>query len=313
VLSEEKVTRTKSSLTGDIYATLQGGDDRMLSNAIESDAARALSPTVAWPTIAFAAFLLVVQASLLWLGLNGTASVWWLTLPLGACAYLAYTPAHEAIHRNIVRSRRFDPLNRVIGWWAAIGTGMSWPVLLRTHLAHHAHTNSAEDPDAFVQGSLHRLLALGALSVATNLIPVPVWGWIYSKNVPRLGYLDGWKVMSVREWRQHQVTHTIMCLLVWALVLSGYGAAVFALYVVPATIGRLLMGIFLSWLPHRPFATGDRYSAATLHRGKLRALASVGHSLHLMHHLWPRVPFYRYGKLYRELAPTLHERGVELR
>jgi beta-carotene hydroxylase len=285
----------------------------MLSNAIESEVARSLSPAIAWPTNAFALLLFVAQASLLALGVSGAVSPWSLTLPLGVCAYLGYTPAHEAIHRNIVRSRRFDPVNRLIGWWAAIGTGMSWPLLLRTHLAHHTHTNAAEDPDAFVQGPLRRLFALAALSVGTNLIPVPVWGWIYGKNAPALGYLDSWKVMSAREWRQHQATHTIMCVTVWGLVFAGHGAAVFALFVVPATIGRLLMGIFLSWLPHRPFVSGDRYATATLHRGRLLALASVGHSLHLIHHLWPRVPFYRYGKLYRELAPVLSARGVEMR
>ena len=186
-------------------------------------------------------------------------------------------------------------------------------MLLRTHLAHHTHTNGERDPDGFVQGSLPRLCALATLSVATNLIPVPIWGWIYGRNVPALGYLDAWKVTSAQEWRQHQLTHTIMCTAVWSLVAAGHGAQVFALYVVPATIGRLLMGIFLSWLPHRPFATGDRYATATLHRGRLLAIASVGHSLHLIHHLWPRVPFYRYARLYRELAPVLHARGVTLR
>ncbi|HEV2569144.1 fatty acid desaturase [Sphingomonas sp.] len=284
----------------------------MLSNAVESEAARALSPRVAWPTLTFAALLLLVQAGLLALGIAGNLSPWWLTLPLGLCAYLSYTPAHEAIHRNIVRSRRFDPVNRLIGWWSALSTGMSWPLLLRTHLAHHTHTNAPEDPDAFVQGSLPRLFALAALSVGTNLIPVPIWGLIYGKKVPNLGYLDGWKVMSAAEWRQHQIAHTLTCLGVWSLIFAGQGAAVFALYVVPATMGRLLMGIFLSWLPHRPFTSGDRYRTATIRNGRLLALVSMGHSLHLVHHLWPRVPFYRYGKLYRQLAPVLSERGVEI-
>jgi beta-carotene hydroxylase len=39
----------------------------------------------------------------------------------------------------------------------------------------------------------------------------------------------------------------------------------------------------------------------------------MGHSLHLVHHLWPRVPFYRYHTLYRRLAPLLYDRGVRER
>ena len=129
----------------------------MLSTAVESEAARALSPAIAWPTLALLALLVAVQITLLALGLSGLVPAFALTLPLGLLAYLSYTPAHEAIHRNIVRSRRFDAANRGIGWWCALSTGMTWPLLLRTHLAHHAHTNEARDPDAFVHGPLWRL------------------------------------------------------------------------------------------------------------------------------------------------------------
>lgn len=284
----------------------------MLSTAVESEAARALTPSIAWPTLAIIALLVPLQAGLILAGLSGWVAPFWLTLPLGVLAYLSYTPAHEAIHRNIVRSRRFDPVNRAIGWWSAISAGMTWPLLLRTHLAHHAHTNEREDPDAFVHGPVWRLFAMAALSVFTNLVPVTLWRLIYGNNPPALGYLDAWKVMRPDEWRRHQIVHAAMCIAVWAAIGASHAEAVFALYVVPATIGRLLMGIFLSWLPHRPYATGDRYQATALRRGRLLALASCGHSLHLIHHLWPRVPFYNYAGLYRRLSPVLHDRGVRM-
>lgn len=285
----------------------------MLMTAVEGETARALSPPVAWPTLAMLALIAPLHVATVACGLSGAASPWLLTLPLGISAYLHYTPAHEAIHRNIVRSRRFDPANRLIGWWAGVLLGMSWPLLLRTHHAHHAHTNGERDPDAFVQGPLWRLFPLAALSVVTNLVPIPAWRMIYGRETPNLGYLDAWKVMRAREWRTHQIAHGLMCIAVWVAVALGHGAEIFALYVVPATVGRLLMGIFLSWLPHRPFAAGDRYHATALRRGRLLAIASVGHSLHLVHHLWPRVPFYRYGRLYRALSPMLHDRGVRVR
>jgi fatty acid desaturase len=285
----------------------------MLASAVEGEAARALSPQIAWPTIMMIAVLAPLHWAMLALGLSGAVSPWWLTLPLGVSAYLHYTPAHEAIHRNIVRSRGFDSANRLIGWWTGLLTGMTWPLLLRTHLAHHAHLNSDRDPDAFVKGPLWRLFPMAALSVWTNLVPLPVWRWLYGDKTPDLGYLDAWKVMRPREWRVHQWAHGAMCLGVWSAVALGHGEQVFALYVIPATIGRLLMGIFLSWLPHHPFETGDRYQASTLRRGRWLALASAGHSLHLVHHLWPRVPFYRYRALYRQVAPMLYDRGVRLR
>lgn len=285
----------------------------MYQSAIEGELARDLVPRVAWPTIALALLLPIVHFGLLAIGLSSVLSPWTVTLPLGVSVYLHYTPAHEAIHRNIVRDPRFDPVNRIIGWWSAILAGMTWPLLLRTHLAHHAHTNSAHDPDSFVQGALARLFVMAAVSVLTNLVPLPIWRAIYGENTPNLGYLNAWRVMSAREWRRHQIVHGAMCAAVWIAVLLGHGEAAFALYVVPATIGRLLMGIFLSWLPHRPFSTGDRYALAAIRRGRGLRLVSMGHSLHLVHHLWPRVPFYRYQALYRRLAPLLYDRGVRER
>lgn len=285
----------------------------MLLTAVEGEAAKALSPVIAWPTIALVLLLLPLHLALLTLGLSGLLSPWWLTLPLGISAYLHYTPAHEAIHRNIVRSRRFEPINALIGWWSALLAGMTWPLLYRTHVAHHVHTNSERDPDSFVQGPLWRLFALAALSVFTNLLPVIVWKLIYGGKAPDLGYLDAWKIMPSPEWRRHQIGHGVMCAAVWTAVFTGYGEQAFALFVVPATIGRLLMGIFLSWLPHAPFIVGDRYRNTALRKSRLLSILSVGHTMHLMHHLWPRVPFYRYHALYRQLAPLLHERGVRMR
>lgn len=284
----------------------------MLLTAVEGEAAKQLSPAIAWPTIALTVLLVALHVAMVGLGLSGAVPAWWLTLPLGLSAYFHYTPCHEAIHRNIVRSRRFDPANAAIGWWGALLTGMTWPLLSRTHIAHHAHTNSERDPDIFIRGSLPRLCGLAALSMFANLVPLPLWRLIYGANPPSLGYLDAWKVMPAREWRLHQAAHGLMCAGVWSAVALGHGATVFALYVIPATIGRLLMGIFLNWLPHRPWMSGDRYKTATIRSGRVRALLSAGHSLHLVHHLWPRVPFYHYGALYRRLAPVLHDRGADL-
>jgi fatty acid desaturase len=154
---------------------------------------------------------------------------------------------------------------------------------------------------------------MAALSVVTNLVPIPIWRIVYGRNVPNLGYLDAGRVMRPGEWRTHQIVHTIMCVSVWAAVLTGHAEAVFALYVIPATIGRLLMGVFLSWLPHRPFAVGDPYQATALRPGRLVAVLSVGQNMHLIHHLWPRVPFYRLHRLFREIGPVLRDRGASVR
>jgi fatty acid desaturase len=39
------------------------------------------------------------------------------------------------------------------------------------------------------------------------------------------------------------------------------------------------------------------------------AFLTLQQNLHLMHHLWPSVPFYNYGRLYARLRPALVEKG----
>lgn len=280
----------------------------MLASVVKGQEARALSPAVAWPTLLLAAVLLPAHLTLVGLAPAGPLPMWWTTPLLGLSAYAHYTIVHEAIHRNLVRGRRFDPLNRAIGWWGSLVLGTTWPLLHRTHLAHHKHTNGAGDPDLFVKGSLLRLLWLGVLSVPLNLVPVPIAARVLPRLRLDIGYLDTGALMPKREWRQHLLVHSLMCLAIWGVVAVAGFAEAFALYVLPAAMGRLLIGIFLAWLPHHPFRDTDRYRNARILRSPLTRLMCMGHHLHLVHHLWPSVPFYNYRRLFALLRPVLAER-----
>lgn len=284
----------------------------MLASVVDGEEARALCPAVAWPTLALAATLFPSHLLLVALGLSSALPMWWLTPLLGVSAYAHYTVVHEAIHRNMVRSRRFEGVNQALGWWGSLMLGNTWPLFHRTHLAHHAHTNTERDADLFVKGSLLRLIWLGALSVLVNLVPVPIARRVFVRLGLDIGYLDIEPLMPRGEWRLHLVAHSALCVAVWTAVALGYGAEAFALYVLPASIGRLLLGVFLVWLPHHPFDDSDRYRTARVLTSPLARLMCMGHHLHLVHHLWPSVPFYRYPELFALMRPTLVERGARL-
>ena len=38
----------------------------------------------------------------------------------------------------------------------------------------------------------------------------------------------------------------------------------------------------------------------------------LGQNYHLVHHLWPRVPFYRYGRVFYESREELESHGAEI-
>jgi beta-carotene hydroxylase len=275
--------------------------------------ARDMSPDVAWPTIIFSFVLPAVHLTLVWLGLTGVFSIWALMPVLGFTAYMHYTIVHEAIHRNMVRrDRRFDPVNTTLGWIGSIAIGTTWPLLHRTHLAHHAHTNTQKDADYFLKGSYPRLLAIWVVSIVANLIPVPWVKWSFDKLGFDSGYLNTRELMTEREWQLHLIAHTGLCAFVWGMIAIGYGPQVIALFVLPAAIGRLLLGTFQQWLPHAPFTESSRYRQARISKVPGGPLLYMGHDVHLVHHLWPSVPFYNYARFFRAIEPILREKDVRI-
>jgi fatty acid desaturase len=275
--------------------------------------AKALSPDVAWPTIIFSFTLPIVHLSIIAAALTGYINMWAAMPVLGFTAYMHYTIVHEAIHRNLMRrSWAFEPINVALGWIGSIAIGTTWPLLQRTHLAHHAHTNTDRDADIFLKGSYARLLFIWVVSIIANLIPVPVVKWAFDKAGFDSGYLNTRDLMSEREWQLHLIAHTGLCAFVWGMIALGYGPQVIALFVMPAAFGRLLLGTFQQWLPHAPFVEASRYRQARIMKVPFGPLLYMGHDVHLVHHLWPSVPFYHYSRLFKELEPILRLKGARI-
>ena len=273
----------------------------------ERVAAQALTVPVAWPTITLAIALLVFQVGLAGLALLGPVPLWAAVLPLGVSAYAHYTLVHESVHGNVARGNQ--RLHDVLGWYGATVLLLTWPVLRRTHQQHHSHTNAEDDPDRFVHGSLPRLLWMSVRLSLSVLLP---W-WVLRRFVPRSDPLypylhaDAW--MTAGERQRHYAAQAALVALVWGLIAFGYAGPVLALYVLPAAIGRTLLMVLFQWWPHRPFAGRGRYDATRY--GYLGAEPLwLSQNLHLMHHLWPGVPWYNYRHLERALAPVLAERGA---
>jgi len=275
--------------------------------------ALSLSPPVAWPLLGFAAAMPVMHLAILWLAVGGLLPVWVVTAPLAISAYLHYTIVHEAIHRNIAPGwRGFARVNTALGWWGSVVLGSTWPLFRRTHIAHHAHTNTERDADLFVRGPLIRLFGLWMVALVANLIPVKPLKWLFDRIGFDIGYLDAAPLMPAREWRRHLQAHAALCAFVWTGVLLGHGEAMFAIYVLPAALGRLLVGVLLAWLPHAPFTDTGRYRDTRVKRFPLSRLILCGQDLHLIHHLYPSVPVHNYPRLFRAIEPDLRARGARV-
>ena len=283
----------------------QKADRGGISLAEEKRIARDLSPDIAWPTIILAVLLPVSFATLVYMGLADRLPLWLCMIALSIVSYMHYTLVHESVHGNIVaRPRSLGWVHTLIGWVGSIGIGTGWPALLKTHVLHHSHTNTERDPDIEVKGTLFRLLGRWFRGNLTSLIP-----FFAVRYIAPDGYAKLQSLFTPSEIIQNSLVTVVTLVLLVVSLVTGHFLDWLCLWFVPTRIGILILNIFFQWMPHYPFDRTDRYRNTRISLWPAGTFLTLSQNLHLMHHLWPSVPFYNYGRLYRALRPVLIAHG----
>lgn len=279
-----------------------------ISHAEERRIAQELSPVVAWPTLTLAVALPSTLLGVMALGFTGALPLWVCTPILAVVSYAHYTLVHESIHGNVVASpKSLSWVNTAVGWIGALGMGAGWPALQRTHVLHHSHTNTERDPDIAVKGTFVQLLGKWAVMVPMSLLPMYALKFISGERYRRLG-----TILNPAEIAQvSAVTLFTMALLVAALA-TGHALDWLMLWFLPTRVGILILNIFFQWLPHHPFDRTERYLNTRISLWAGGTFLLLQQNLHLMHHLWPSVPFYNYARLFRRLRPVLTAEGSRI-
>lgn len=279
-----------------------------ISHAEERRIAQGLSPAVAWPTLVLAVLLPATLLTVIALGFTGALPLWACTPILAAVSYAHYTLVHESIHGNVVAGpRRLAWINTVVGWVGSLGMGAGWPALQRTHVLHHSHTNTERDPDIAVKGTFVQLLKKWAVMVAMSLLPMFALRFINAERYKRLG-----TILSPSEIAQVSAVTVFTLALLVAAIPTGHVAEWLMLWFLPTRLGILALNIFFQWLPHHPFDRTERYLNTRISLWAGGTLLLLQQNLHLMHHLWPSVPFYNYARLFRRLRPVLIAEGSRI-
>lgn len=240
------------------------------------------APRVAWPTLALLAGALATWSAGIVLVANGVFA----GVALGVIgAYVAFTPLHEAAHRVLARTRW---VNEVAGRIAGIPLAGPFAAVRFIHLEHHKHTNDPDDdPDHWSGRGPRWALPLR---------------WLTQDLHYYIVYLRLRQRRPVRE--QLEVIGMLGTMIAIAVVLaaSGYGTEVLLGWLVPARLAIGILAFAFDYLPHRPHrvtAKQDRFGATSAFEGRWKYVATLGQSLHRVHHLYPGVPFYRYGAAFK--------------
>jgi fatty acid desaturase len=265
--------------------------------------ARRQTPDVAWPTLALILGLWLAFAGASALALAGAVPMAVAAVVNTIVLYAIYTPLHDAIHSAVVARRpRWRWVNAVVGMAAAAPIFMIFQHHRKSHFVHHARTNTAEDSDLYAKGSFLEVFFLKVPWALVNYFnPVALY-----RDCVRLG-------LAPRDLRITMALFGGYVAVLAAIVAAGWGRELVVLWLVPWFVGNLVMLVMFGWAPHHDHSETGRYrnTRAALFPGA--EWLTLGQNLHLVHHMLPSVPFYRYRATFDELRPILerHDARIE--
>ncbi|MFZ5723107.1 MAG: fatty acid desaturase [Pseudomonadota bacterium] len=243
-----------------------------------------IKPLIAWPTVLM---MLGCHAAiaLSWYGvLTGGLPMWAGCLVCCFAFYGIFSPSHDGMHRSLSRVGWLNELLLFVTVLPAVplSTGHALRVM---HMQHHKYLNQGPmDPDHDIAKDWKNAFWM--------------WFWwdiryshyfqLYQTDIPRNNHARIWYDLTVPFF----VLIVLAFFFPWEMLF---------LWFIPTRFMAWMICFTFMYLPHWPHETTekqDRYKATTVRRGWEWLLTPllVYQNYHLMHHLYPTIPFYRYRK-----------------
>jgi len=281
-------------------------------NKIAGQEAKNYNGGLAWPTVVVGVTSFLAYWALPYLVMLGSFSLWLAIPAMVALTYAAYTVLHESVHGSISGDNHsMDWLNDGMGYLA--GTILAIPLTAHRieHLTHHTNTNHAEkDPDGYSTDIVSS--PSGTLNPAWRAITIQYQ--LYSQRYWSKATLAKKTAFVIK------IIFTVLLSILPFLVLwqTGNSELISAwwrglvLYIVAGLLGTITLVHLFAYIVHRPHKSMGRYvnTSTIVIPGPLSTALTVlwGYqNYHSIHHLFPRVPFYRYRRLFNEIADTMDQ------
>lgn len=277
-----------------------------MSDAVALQIAMQEAATPAWGTVALFVVEITMWAVSGYAAITHMWPIWVCFLVSLTAIYMNYTPHHEAVHGSISGNRRdLVWLNETIGFITGLVFYHGFTMQRVTHLTHHATTNNPEeDPDYWAHGNSPLMIAIRCLSI---LVPYEMFGW---------------KIMwRAQNGRWPLARSVIEKAIAWgfmiALIATGHADAAFFAFIIPAALASGMLAFMFDWLVHHPHhvPVNERYRTSNVYLfPKLlhwpMTVLWIFQNYHIIHHLYPKVPFYRYPQVFDMIRPLLEARGT---
>jgi ring-1,2-phenylacetyl-CoA epoxidase subunit PaaE len=264
-------------------------------------------PTFAWPTFVLAVGALIVYALTVIAAVGHYAPVW-VIIPLSsAVTYVMFAVAHETLHRSFSSIRW---ANAVVGRlaWMLVVPMFSLPAFNYIHIQHHRHANDPQrDPDRFAtHGPAWKL----PLRWALMDVFYAIW---YTRRLPER-LRRSWR-RPMAELAETVIVFSVTSAGICAAVATGNFWVVAIVVLIPQRIGFVILGWSFDWLPHHGLEVTQRESRYRASRNRvgmewLLTPLMLSQNYHLVHHIHPWLPFYRYVQAWRRNESAYLEHGA---
>lgn len=245
---------------------------------------------LAWPTL-----FLFMSTTTLWITNLYFTYNGFVGLPIGltigaVLGYINFTPMHDAAHGSL-SSKNFQGskiLEEIVGHISAMTLFIPYPAFKILHLQHHSFTNIKEkDPDYWVASQNIIMVILKAFSIKASY-----YFFVFFKPSKALE-------------KKRPLTFGILILYIWTIFIIENSGTFAAIWIGTSVLALTILAILFDWLPHTPHDKTDRFLNTRIIDKKWLTPIMLYQNYHLIHHLYPRVPFYKYYEKYLEVKTLL--------
>jgi beta-carotene hydroxylase len=264
---------------------------------------------VAWPSVALAFCIIGSFALVCTLGAMRVIPLWAGLIINSLLLYAIQTPLHEACHGNIAgRDSRWIWLNHLVGMLSGAILLHEYKAFRHMHLMHHRDTNDDDlDPDRWLKVSNPLVVLFRCFTI------VPFYHYFFIHKI----------ALNPKDPSNFKVTAHVMAVywllysIAFWLCVAGFWREVLALWLLPQWIGSAIIIYFFAYLPHKPHDTKNKWLATRIVKisgpmAKIVNWVYLFQNYHLIHHLFPRIPFYLYPEAFQDLKPVLEKQGSRI-
>ncbi|GAB3006993.1 fatty acid desaturase [Mycobacterium bourgelatii] len=259
-------------------------------------------PRLALPTVGiyFAALTAFVVSTIGYI--NGWSPAW-VTIPVNAAVtFVMFTVVHDASHYSISSTRWVNGLFGRLAW-LLVGPVVAFPSFGYIHIQHHRHSNDDEqDPDTFASHGKWWQLPFRW----------PAVEYFYLRY-----YLPRARSRPVAEVAETLVMLTLSLTGLIVAIVTGHFWTLAVVFLIPQRIGVTILAWWFDWLPHHGLEDTQRSNRYRATRNRVGAEwlftpVLLSQNYHLVHHLHPSVPFYRYLRTWRRNEEAYLERNAAI-